>query len=246
MGNYVFTQKLLLEELQRDASGDSAHDFGRDILPGLVGPRQLRRPAVVDRAIELLHDVHERISPTKAVEFAKRMEQFHLFFLEDALSPEQIAWFRNIRQVCSTPLAMGELFNSPHEWAPLIAERLIDFDLAANNGGWQWAAGTGSDAAPYFRIFNPVLQGEKFDPLGDYVRRWVPELARVPRAFIQRPWEMPEEEQRKAGCRIGRDYLAPIVDHGLARQRALAAYRSTAGVKDPDANGTRTSAEKHG
>ncbi|MEN6536276.1 MAG: enolase C-terminal domain-like protein [Bryobacteraceae bacterium] len=77
--------------------------------------------------IELLHDVHERVSPAQAVLFAKEMEKFRLFFLEDPLSPEDIGWFRNLRQQCATPIAMGELFNSPHEWTPLIAERLIDF-----------------------------------------------------------------------------------------------------------------------
>ncbi|HEY3440427.1 MAG TPA: enolase C-terminal domain-like protein [Paludibaculum sp.] len=77
--------------------------------------------------IELLHDVHERISPIQAVRLAKEMEKFRLFFLEDALSPEDIAWFRQIRQQCTTPIAMGELFNSPHEWTPLMAERLIDY-----------------------------------------------------------------------------------------------------------------------
>jgi mannonate dehydratase len=77
--------------------------------------------------IELLHDVHERISPTQAVGFCKEAERFKLFFLEDPLSPEDIAWFRLIRQQCATPIAMGELFNSPHEWTPLITERLIDY-----------------------------------------------------------------------------------------------------------------------
>ncbi len=77
--------------------------------------------------IELLHDVHERISPTQALQFAKDCEKFRLFFLEDLLSPEDIAWFRLVRRQCSTPLAMGELFNSPHEWTPLISERLIDY-----------------------------------------------------------------------------------------------------------------------
>ena len=77
--------------------------------------------------MELLHDVHERVSPTQALGFCKEVERFRLFFLEDPVSPEDIGWFRLIRQQCATPLAMGELFNSPHEWTPLIAERLIDY-----------------------------------------------------------------------------------------------------------------------
>ena len=77
--------------------------------------------------LEILHDVHERVTPIQAVRFAKEVERFRLFFLEDALSPEDIQWFRMIRQQCTTPLAMGELFNSPHEWTPLISERLIDY-----------------------------------------------------------------------------------------------------------------------
>jgi len=101
---------------------------------------------------------------------------------------------------------------------------LVDGDVAANNGGWQWTAGTGTDAAPYFRVFNPVSQGRRFDPAGAYVRRWVPELARVPDAYVHEPWSMPPDVQAAAGCVIGRDYPAPIVDHGAARDRALAAY----------------------
>jgi deoxyribodipyrimidine photo-lyase len=104
-------------------------------------------------------------------------------------------------------------------------QQLVDGDPASNNGGWQWSAGTGTDAAPYFRIFNPVLQGEKFDPEGAYVRRWVGELARVPDRYLQRPWLMPEEIQREAGCILGKDYPAPMVDHAWARERTLEAYR---------------------
>lgn len=103
---------------------------------------------------------------------------------------------------------------------------LIDGDPAANNGGWQWAAGTGTDAQPYFRIFNPVSQGQKFDPDGAYVRRYVPELARVPARYIHEPHKLPAAEQIRAGVQIGRDYPAPIVDHATQRMRALALYRA--------------------
>jgi deoxyribodipyrimidine photo-lyase len=102
--------------------------------------------------------------------------------------------------------------------------QLVDGDPASNDGGWQWTAGTGTDAAPYFRIFNPVLQAKKCDPDGAYVRRWVPELARVPAAAIHTPWELSPSAQEAAGCRIGRDYPAPIVDHRDARARLLEAY----------------------
>lgn len=103
-------------------------------------------------------------------------------------------------------------------------QHLVDGDPAANNGGWQWTAGTGTDAAPYFRIFNPVLQGQKFDPQGAFVRHWLPELTQVPDKYIHQPWTMPPEVQKKAGGIIGQDYPAPIVDHASARKRALEAY----------------------
>ena len=106
----------------------------------------------------------------------------------------------------------------------VFADRLIDFDLAANNGGWQWAASTGCDAQPYFRVFNPVTQSERFDPDGAFIRRYVPELARVPTAHIHAPWRMTPLEQEAAGCVIGRDYPPPIVDHDQARALTLARF----------------------
>jgi deoxyribodipyrimidine photo-lyase len=105
-----------------------------------------------------------------------------------------------------------------------FADHLNDFDLAANNGGWQWAASTGCDAQPYFRIFNPVTQSEKFDPDGKFIRKYVPELARVPAKLVHAPWTMRTVDQEAARCVIGRDYPAPIVDHARARAITLALY----------------------
>jgi deoxyribodipyrimidine photo-lyase len=105
-------------------------------------------------------------------------------------------------------------------------DTLIDADLANNTLGWQWTAGCGADAAPYFRIFNPVLQGRRFDPEGDYVRRWVPELARLPAAHVHAPWEAPGRVLADAGLALGRDYPAPVVDLQASRARALARFEA--------------------
>jgi deoxyribodipyrimidine photo-lyase len=105
-----------------------------------------------------------------------------------------------------------------------FARQLNDYDLAANNGGWQWAASTGCDAQPYFRIFNPVSQSERFDPQGAFIRRYVPELAKVPARDIHAPWRMDAAAQAAAGCVIGRDYPAPAVDHAEARAHTLRRY----------------------
>ena len=99
-----------------------------------------------------------------------------------------------------------------------FAQNLNDYDLAANNGGWQWAASTGCDAQPYFRIFNPVTQSERFDPEGRFIRLYLPELARVPDRHIHAPWLMSAAEQAHCGVMIGQDYPAPIVDHAQARK----------------------------
>lgn len=103
-------------------------------------------------------------------------------------------------------------------------DTLVDADLGNNAGGWQWVAGCGLDAAPYFRIFNPVLQGEKFDSDGDYVRRWVPELARLPSRHLHRPWAAAPLDLVAAGVRLGLDYPWPLIDHAAARARALQAF----------------------
>ena len=105
-------------------------------------------------------------------------------------------------------------------------DTLFDADPANNAASWQWVAGSGADAAPYFRIFNPFGQGEKFDPNGDYVRRWIPELKHMPNKFIHRPWEAPTLVLKEAGVNLGGNYPKPIVDHKRAREIALDAYQT--------------------
>jgi deoxyribodipyrimidine photo-lyase len=109
-------------------------------------------------------------------------------------------------------------------------DTLVDADIGSNSASWQWVAGCGADAAPYFRIFNPVIQGEKFDPQGAYVRKWVPELARMPDQFIHKPWEAPRLVLDAAGVELGRNYPHPVVDHGKARDKALAAFQEIKGA----------------
>jgi deoxyribodipyrimidine photo-lyase len=106
-------------------------------------------------------------------------------------------------------------------------DTLVDADLANNAASWQWVSGSGADAAPYFRIFNPVLQGERFDADGTYIRHWIPELAKLPAAALHAPWKASPEVLAKAGLALGRDYPMPILDHAAARERALAAYAAS-------------------
>ena len=107
---------------------------------------------------------------------------------------------------------------------------VVDADLANNTLGWQWSAGCGADAAPYFRVFNPILQSEKFDPDGKYIRKWVPELAKLPKPWIHKPWQAPPELLRAHGIELGKTYPEPIVDHNFARQRALEAFKQLKAV----------------
>lgn len=135
-------------------------------------------------------------------------------------------WMHNRARMISASFLVKHLLINWQEGERWFMRMLVDGDPAANNGGWQWVAGTGTDAAPYFRVFNPILQGKKFDPEGHYIRRWVPELASVPTQFIHAPWEMPLVEQHTRNVIIGSHYPLPIVEHNFARQRALSVYRT--------------------
>jgi deoxyribodipyrimidine photo-lyase len=136
-------------------------------------------------------------------------------------------WMHNRVRMISASFLVKDLLVDWRHGEAWFWETLVDADLANNVAGWQWVAGCGADPAPFFRVFNPVLQGEKFDPDGDYVRRWVPELARLPNACIHQPWRAGERTLAGAGVRLGENYPAPIVDHAGARLRALAAYETS-------------------
>ncbi|MFM7230979.1 MAG: cryptochrome/photolyase family protein [bacterium] len=131
-------------------------------------------------------------------------------------------------------------------------QHLVDGDLASNNGGWQWAAGTGTDAAPYFRIFNPVTQGMRFDAAGLYVRRWCPELTRLPDAHLHAPWEAPPLVLVEAGVTLGETYPFPVVDHAVQREQALAMYAEVKGAtakpltESPDERAARAATLRKG
>jgi deoxyribodipyrimidine photo-lyase len=133
-------------------------------------------------------------------------------------------WMHNRVRMIAASFLVKDLLLPWSEGARWFWDTLVDADLAQNTLGWQWTAGCGADAAPYFRVFNPTSQGEKFDPHGDYVRRWCPELAKLPGEWIHQPHEAPPEILHAAGVEPGRTYPQPVVDHALARQAALEAY----------------------
>lgn len=141
----------------------------------------------------------------------------------------ETGWMHNRGRMIVASFLVKDLLVDWRWGERFFLRHLVDADPAANNGGWQWTAGTGTDAAPYFRIFNPILQGKKYDPEGAYVRRWVPELRDVPIRYLHAPWEMPAELQRRVGCVMGVEYPAPVVDHAWARERTLEAFAQAKG-----------------
>jgi deoxyribodipyrimidine photo-lyase len=143
-------------------------------------------------------------------------------------------WIPNRARMITASFLVKDLLLDWRDGERHFMAHLVDGDPASNLGGWQWAASIGTDSRPFVRIFNPVTQAERFDPDGGYVRRWLPELADVPTQRIHQPWTMSPAEQESSGCRIGIDYPVPIVDHGEARQRALARYAAAAATSGAD------------
>ena len=135
----------------------------------------------------------------------------------------QTGWMHNRVRMIVSSLLVKHLLHNWHEGAKWFWDTLVDADLASNTLGWQWSGGCGADAAPYFRVFNPIIQGTKFDPDGIYVKKYVPELEKIPTKYIHTPWEAPAGILEFAGVELGKDYPEPIIDHKSGRERALAA-----------------------
>ena len=148
-------------------------------------------------------------------------------------------WMHNRVRMIAASFLVKDLLVPWQRGEAWFWDTLVDADLANNAASWQWVAGSGADAAPYFRIFNPVRQGERFDPEGRYVRRWLPELTALPDRFIHSPWTAPPSVLAQAGLRLGQDYPEPLVDHAAARARAL---KACARMKEAPAPRTRPSA----
>jgi deoxyribodipyrimidine photo-lyase len=147
-------------------------------------------------------------------------------------------WMHNRARMVTASFLVKHLLIDWREGESWFWDTLVDADEANNPASWQWVAGSGADAAPYFRIFNPVLQGQKFDPQGDYIRRWLPELHRLPTASIHAPWQAAPDQLAAASVRLGESYPLPIVGHQQARVRALHAFATLRGERGDAASAT--------
>ena len=195
-------------------------------------------PHVVERAFRPAYDrIRWEHGKTADAHFAAWSEGRTGYPLVDAAMAQinQTGWMHNRLRMVTASFLVKDLGIDWRRGEAAFAEKLLDYDLAANNGGWQWAASTGADAQPWFRIFNPVTQSEKFDAEGRFIRRYLPQLAKLPDALIHAPWRASPIDLEGAGVRLGRDYPEPIVDHEEARQRTLARYAVVREAASPGA-----------
>jgi deoxyribodipyrimidine photo-lyase len=186
-------------------------------------------PHVVDRAFKPAFDALEWESGPEADDaFAAWCEGRTGYPLVDAamLQLNRTGFMHNRLRMVSASFLVKDLGIDWRRGERYFALRLNDYELASNNGGWQWAASTGCDAQPWFRIFNPVTQSQKFDAAGDFIRRYLPQLAALDTREIHAPWLVPQAVLESKGVRLGRDYPEPIVDHEQARKRTLARYEA--------------------
>lgn len=144
----------------------------------------------------------------------------------------QTGWMHNRLRMVAASFLVKDLLIDWRWGERYFADKLLDFDLSANNGGWQWAASTGCDAQPWFRIFNPVTQSEKFDAEGKFIRKYIPELAACNDKEIHAPWLIPTSRQKELGVSMGMDYPLPVVDHAVQRVQALALYKNASATPE--------------
>ncbi|ALJ08898.1 deoxyribodipyrimidine photolyase [Brevundimonas sp. DS20] len=194
-------------------------------------------PTIVDRAFRPEYEAMPWRNDPEGLEAWKRGRTGYPLVDAGMRQLWTTGWMHNRLRMVAASFLVKHLLIDWREGEAWFWDTLVDADLASNVQNWQWVAGSGADAAPYFRIFNPIGQGEKFDPDGAYVRRWVPELRRLPDRWLHSPWTAPAEVLRDAGVRLGTDYPHPILDHAQARARALDALKTVSGrdaSADPD------------
>ena len=208
-GNHAAAQPFLREIAWRE--------FSRHLL--------VSRPEMPDRALRPAYELFP-FTPDRAVLRAWQRGRTGYPIVDAGMAQLwRIGWMHNRVRMIVASLLVKHLLQPWQDGERWFWDTLVDADLANNSASWQWIAGSGTDAAPYFRVFNPVTQAQKFDPAGEYVRRWVPALSRLPDAYVHRPWEAPAEVLREADVRLGDNYPHRLVEHGEGRARALAALR---------------------
>lgn len=211
-----------------EAAGDRAEPWLRQLAWREFAHHLLwHEPATIERPLRPAFE-HFPWSPDPALQRAWQRGQTGYPLVDAGMRQLwHTGWMHNRVRMVVASFLVKDLLQPWQDGARWFWNTLVDADLANNTMGWQWTAGCGADAAPFFRIFNPTAQGKRFDPLGQYVRHWVPEISGLSDRWIHEPWRAPDGELATAGVSLGESYPRPIVDHSRARKQALAAYQRT-------------------